>query len=229
MAEEQVRMLAAADAGDPELPMPSAGGQRKRMLPIYSAVCLSCCLLASFALAGLRARSRPKFGGHVGLEATGDADDIWAAVSGSSMIEQLQEQIDAASGDAKAALEEKQTKLKEDIPDWEEITSAYSGTDAWDDIKDSAKVEALQEAVAEAQASGSDKLDDLQEELKRAMEAVPSINDTKEKAAAVWQEKAEQLPDLDDVRAHAQQLADDMQDSVSGMLDSAWGSMKKWW
>jgi chromosome segregation ATPase len=155
-------------------------------------------------------------------------DAVWDSVSGAAMIEQMQEQLDGAKGEAKAALQEKLAKLKQDTPGWEEITSTYGSTDAWDDIKNSAKLEQLQQAVKDAKASGSDKLGGLQEELEKAQAAVPSVDDVKQQASALWQDKADKLPDLDDIRANAHKLREDMQDSVSGMVDNAWGSVKKW-
>lgn len=60
-------------------------------------------------------------------------DAIWGSVKGCAMIEKLQEQIDRTKGEDKAELEARLAKLKQDISDWEEITSVYSGTDVWDD------------------------------------------------------------------------------------------------
>merc|ERR1740121_848085 len=200
-----------------------------RVLLIYAAVCLAC-LLAALALAGSRARSRPAgLGGPVGLAANeDDADAIWSSVTGAALIEQLQEQVDSAKGEAKAALEAKMATLKQDIPDWEDITSAYSSTDAWDDIKSTSRMEDLEQAVADAKASGSEKLDDLQRELERAKAAAPSVDDIKQQASAVWQDNADKLPDLDDITAKADKLAEDMHDSVSSLVDNAFASVKKW-
>jgi hypothetical protein len=219
----------ASEVEDSEPSMPSAG-QRKRMVPIISALCVAC-LLAASGLAGHRTRPHLRLGGgRVGLAATTISDDdaVWDSVSGAAMIEQMQEQLDGAKGEAKAALQEKLAKLKQDTPGWEEITSTYGSTDAWDDIKNSAKLEQLQQAVKDAKASGSDKLGGLQEELEKAQAAVPSVDDVKQQASALWQDKADKLPDLDDIRANAHKLREDMQDSVSAMVDNAWGSVKKW-
>lgn len=230
MAHAQHDLIpAASEVEDPE-PSMSSAGHRKRMLPIISALCVAC-LLAASGLAGYRTRPHLRRGGRrVGLAATTVSDDdaVWDSVSGAAMIEQMQEQLDEAKGEAKAALQEKLAKLKRDTPDWEEITSAYGSTDVWDDIKKSAKLEQLQQAVEDAKASGSNKLERLQEEFEKAQAVVPSVDDVKQRASALWQDKVDMLPDLDDVRANAHKLRDDMQDSVSGMVDNAWGSVKNW-
>merc|ERR1719277_2906326 len=80
------------------------------------------------------------------------------------MIEELQEQIDRAEGEAKAELEARLATLKQDIPDWEEITSAYSGTDAWRAVKDTARLEGLHHAAAEEEAQ---EFYDLPKKLKK--------------------------------------------------------------
>jgi len=221
-------ILAATDVEDPEPSMPSAGGQRKRTLPFYFALCLACFLSAALAFASSNTHSPLKSGERVGLAAPSDDDAIWSSVTGAATIEQLQEQVDAASGDAKAALQEKLDKLKEDLPDWEQITSTYSGTDAWDGIKSSARVEELEQAVEDAKAAGSDKLDELQQNLASAQAAVPSAHDIKEQASTIWKEKADELPDLGDIRANVEQVGEDLHDSVNGMMDnldiSSWSS-----
>lgn len=226
-------ILAATDVEDPEVSVPSAGGQRRRMLPIYSAVCLACFLMATLALTGFKTRSHLKFGGRVGLEEElSDDEVIWESTKGAAMIDQIQKELEDPdlSDEEKDKLEEKLDHLKEAIPDWEDIKNIYKEESAqkWEEIKAAVELEELEQAVEEAKAAGSDKLEELQEELEKAKAAVPSLDDIKQQASETWGEFADELPDLDDAREKLADLNEYMHDAVSGMVDSAFDWVGSW-
>merc|ERR1712032_1046239 len=152
-------------------------------------------------------------------------------------IDQLQEQLQdhGLSDEDKERLQKKMDDLVDAIPDWQETKEVYSqeAAQTWEDIKDEIELEELQRAVEDAKAEGSDKLQELQEELKKARAAAPSLDDAKQQVSATWKKYKTQLPDLDDLKEKAGEVKKDIENAISDSVES-WSEWfenrwNNWW
>jgi len=223
-------MLPGTDVEDPETSVPLAVGQRKRTIPIFAACLAFACFVAALTFTSFNGHPRFKIGRLVGLEGQtpNDDDTIWELVKVAVTIDQLEEDLKDPdlTDEEKDILQKKVDHLKEAFPDWKDVKNKFS--EQWDQIKAAVRLEELEDMVESAKESGSDNLAELQEELKKAKEAVPSIDDVKGTVVGTWQQFADQLPDLDDARAKVGELKDYMKGSVESMVDSSYAWVKSW-